>query len=184
MPDSGTPFGFDPDEDEDTPNENKSFKELRTAYNRLSKEQKAAAQELDDLRAFKLEASARERQAQTESAFTQAGLNPKHSKLFAALNPEGDVTSERVASFVLEYGLVAGDGVAGGGEGAPSDDADSQPAPSGFHPVTTGNPPPPSFVSGDDITKWLASGDIESVNKAFEAGRVEKEAVPWTVVDS
>jgi hypothetical protein len=100
----------DEDDTPDTPADKpKTDNQLQAAQRKLAKAEK----ELEELRAYKTERVQQERNHQIEGVFTELGLSPKHAKLYAALNPEGDATTELVAGFATEYGLgVVGEGAA------------------------------------------------------------------------
>jgi uncharacterized protein YdaU (DUF1376 family) len=94
---------------------NKSFAELRKAYNREEKARKALEKEVEDLRTFKSGIVEVQTQQAINSVFTEVGLNPKHADLFKAVNKElspETVTKDAVAAFAAEYELVTNSGEA------------------------------------------------------------------------
>ena len=56
-------------------------------------------EEVQQLREFKAQAEAEKRESEIASTFDEVGFSPKAAKLFAALNPEGEVTTEAVRTF-------------------------------------------------------------------------------------
>jgi dihydroorotate dehydrogenase len=166
---------FGSDDDLDTSSQdNKSFKELRTAYNRTEKERKALETEVTELRSFKDTVVQDQKKAALESTFREVGLNPKHVPLFEKINPDLDPASinrDAVAAFAAEYELVT---TAGTTVETPEE------KPVGFTPVVTGTGTPSTKLSMEDINKMLRAGDSEGVAKAFKDGRVEVEQNPWS----
>jgi hypothetical protein len=106
-------FLLDPDEESEeqqpTAEESKPFTELRKHARKLEKALKERETELDELRRFRQEREQREREQAIATTFEQVGLNPKHARLFAALNPNVEPTTEVVAQFAQEHDLVTGD---------------------------------------------------------------------------
>jgi hypothetical protein len=169
------PFALDEDVEEDeeqseAPSENQSFAELRKAYKRTERQNKAFEKELADLREFKSTVVQEQRRGQVESVFKEVGLSPKHALLFEKVNPEAEITPEVVQTFAAEYDLItqAGDSVQ-----AP------EVAPTGFTPVVTGTSPAAGMLTHSDIKEMLARGETQAVEKAYEQGRVIKEVAPW-----
>lgn len=67
--------------------------------------QAAETKELERLRAFEEQTKASAREAAIVSAFKEAGRNAAAAKLFATLNPDGDVTPEGVKLFCEEFAI-------------------------------------------------------------------------------
>jgi hypothetical protein len=152
---------------------NKSFAELRKAYNREEKARKALEKEVEDLRTFKSGIVEVQTQQAINSVFTEVGLNPKHADLFKAVNKEitpEAISKEAVAAFAAEYELVTNSGEA---VEAPEE------KPAGFTPVTTGTGPGSQKLDAEGILEKLRKGDLEGLNADFKAGRVQRESVPW-----
>ena len=146
--------------------DNKSFTDLRAAYNRLEKDKTAALKKVEELEAFRVEVVAERKVRATETAFKEVNLNPKHAELFSALNPElapEAITKEAVAAFAAEYGLANAEGEV----------AEAPPAPAGFTPVpTSAAQAPKGVLSREDWVK-LADTDPTQAEAAFKAGRVD-----------
>ena len=177
MPDYD-PFVSDEDEDEGEKTtgkeDNKSFQELRKAYNRISKEKKDSDKELEELRTFRTTVVEEKKEAAAKAVFVELGLNPQHAKLFKALNPglEAElVSAETVAEFAKEYGLLTPD--------SELEEDDEKTASRGFTPAPTGSPVQTGQFTLEDINKMLKAGDYEAVNKAYKSGRVQKQDRPW-----
>jgi hypothetical protein len=177
MADDPFPFEDDSVQDEgDTAPQadtNKSFAELRKAYNREEKARKALEKEVEDLRTFKSGIVEVQTQQAINSVFTEVGLNPKHADLFKAVNKEitpEAISKEAVAAFAAEYELVTNSGEA---VEAP------ETKPAGFTPVTTGTGPGTQKLGPDDILEKLKAGKLDELNADFQAGRVQRESVPW-----
>lgn len=153
---------------------NKSFAELRKAYNREEKARKSLEKENEELRTFKSGIVEVQTQTAINSVFTEVGLNPKHADLFKAVNKElspETVTKEAVAAFAAEYELVTNSGEA---VEAP------ETKPAGFTPpATTGTGPGTQKLDADGILEKLKAGDFEGLTADVKAGRVQKESVPW-----
>lgn len=73
--------------------------QMRETIERLSQDNAKAEKSISDLNSQLRVRDARE-------AFRGEGYNPKHGDLYAAVNPEGDITAEAVVSFADEQGLV------------------------------------------------------------------------------
>lgn len=95
-------------EDDTQPEEsdNRSFAELRKAYGRLEKQNKAAASELEELRAFKVEREQQERHQAIAATFTEIGLNPKHAKFYQG----EDATPEAIKAWAVAEDFLPADG--------------------------------------------------------------------------
>jgi hypothetical protein len=175
MTDESLPFEDDSDEGDTAPqaDTNKSFTDLRKAYIRKEKDLKALEKEVEDLRTFKSGIVEVQTQQAINSVFTEVGLNPKHADLFKAVNKElspETVTKDAVAAFAAEYELVTNSGEA---VEAP------ETKPAGFTPVTTGTGPGTQKLGPDDILEKLKAGKLDELNADFQAGRVQRESVPW-----
>lgn len=157
------------DEDEvDDDREQQAAQKRANAERR--KEQKALETELAELRAFKDERVKTDRENAIGTVFGEVGLNPKHAKLYAALYPEGDATTETVAQFASEYGLVTT-------EGEPVA-APEVPKP-GFTPtvINEGTALGSKIYTNEEFAELLKTDP----NKAFQlhqAGRVKLNKLP------
>jgi len=174
---SDNPFELPEEGNENEGNEvseNATIQELRKYAQRQERAVKAAEKELSDLRTFKADVIAERRDAAITSAFTEVGLSPAHAKLYKATNPEVEieaVTAEAVAGLANEYGLAV--------QATGQVPAAPEPAPTGYHPVTTGSAAPLAMLSQDEVDQLMRDGDFATVNKAYAEGRVKKEEVPW-----
>lgn len=166
------PFSLDEEDTESKPTEDsKSFKELRSAYNRLEKQLKTLEPELTDLRAFRADREKVDRETAISGIFQQVGLNPKHAKLYAALNSEGETTAESVAQFAAEYGLLTEEG--GQVEAPPA-------VPAGAAPTVLAETTAPGskVYSHDEFTEMLNNPATQA--KAFQlyqSGRVKLDGL-------
>ena len=159
---------YDEDEDQEFDGQSSSMQQLRKAYNRMERENKALKQENDELVGFRGEVLKERKDKAIASSFEEVGLNPKHAKLFQALNPEVEIeqiTPQSVAAFAAEYALVTTEG----GEVA-------APEPTGYAPVTTGQASKVSALSRDEWIK-LAQTDQLAAQKAWEDGRVDLSGI-------
>lgn len=73
--------------------------QMRERIDQQNEQLKAKEQELAELKAQLRTSNARE-------LFREQGLSPKHAELFAATNPEGELTPEAVQEFATSYGLA------------------------------------------------------------------------------
>lgn len=177
MSDDIEPFSSEDDEqDEGTVvpqvEDNQSFKQLRDAYKRLERDTAKNNKELERLRTFEAEVLGERKETAINSVFTEVGLNPKHAELFKRVNPDlgvDAVTADAVKAFAAEFELATS---AGEVPEAPA------PEPVGYTPVATGTGSPVQRLTAEDIDELLRKGDLDSITRAFEAGRVNKEA-PW-----
>lgn len=76
-----------------------SVPQMRERIDQQNEQLKAREQELQELKSQLRTANARE-------LFREQGLSPKHAELFAATNPEGELTPESVQEFATSYGLA------------------------------------------------------------------------------
>ena len=143
--------------------DSKPFTELRSHARKLEKQLRTQERELEELRSFRDERVYLERTAKIESTFKDVGFNPKHGKLWGALNPETEVTPEAVATFAAEYGLVTESGA-----------EVEAPAPPQFAPTisSSSNPATETKISRVEFQQLYAS-DPASAIKLLEAGRVD-----------
>lgn len=150
------------------PKSNKVIQDIRRAYRKLEKDHKALLAETEELRTFKSERVIAERNEQVGAAFKEVGLNEKHAKLWAALNPDTEVSSKAVAEWAVEYGLAEeGSLQAPAGEEPPATDAPS------FRP-TTGASPVAAQMSPAEL-KDLYARDPQAALAAIQRGKVSKE---------
>lgn len=162
--------------------ENQSFRQLRADRNRLEKAIKAQTPELEELRSFKAQVVAEQRNSEVGRIFQSAGLNPSHSKLFTALNPEGEVTVQAVAGFAKEYGLVGED--TSFEQVAQAERDATPPAKSeGFAPFTPENTAPAATISRADWLKLMET-DTEEAQRLFQKGRVDLAEVHRLRIDN
>lgn len=171
-----SPFADELEEDASEGSENKSFTELRKAYNRLEKQLKSMTPELDELRTFKEERIRMERNTAIEATFKEAGLNAQHAKLFAAMNPDADPSTEAVVEFAKSYGLVADDFSASSEKGF--EEANASDVEKGISPISTGSA---SSALGVEFDEWLkiASSNPDEAARLKKAGRVIYPVAPW-----
>lgn len=80
--------------------EEQNIPQMRETIERLSKDKATLQASVSDLTSQLRIRDARE-------AFRAAGYNPKHGDLYAAVNPEGELTVEAVAKFAEDQGLPA-----------------------------------------------------------------------------
>jgi len=174
-------FPFD-DADSDETNEgdtatqaaedNKSIKQIRDALKREERARKTFEKEVVELREFRDGVLGERKEQAINQVFTEVGLNPKHAELFKRVNPDlavDAVTADAIKAFASEYELVTSSGEV---PEAPVSE------PAGFTPVVTGTGSPNATQNADDIEEMLRKGDLDGVRKAFESGRVNKQA-PW-----
>ena len=77
--------------------------QMRETIERLSKDKSGLESTVSDL-------TGQLRVKDAQDVFRSEGFNPAHGKLFAAVNPEGDITAEAVVAFADEQGLPLLDG--------------------------------------------------------------------------
>jgi len=174
---SDNPYDLSDQDNEDEGNEvndNATIQELRKYAQRQERAVKAAEKELSDLRTFKADVISERRDSAINSAFTEVGLSPAHAKLYKAMNPEVEIeaiTVDSITAFAAEYSLPT--------QATGEVPAAPEPAPTGYHPVTTGSAAPLAMLSQDEVDQLMRDGDFAAVNKAYAEGRVKKEEVPW-----
>lgn len=148
-------------------------RDTQAATNRANaerrKEQKALDAELSELRAFKLEREQIDRQNAIGKVFTEVGLNPKHGKLYAALHPEGETTTEQVAQFATEYGLVTTEGEA----------VEVPEVKTGFTPtvINEGTALGSKVYTHDEFIELMRT-DQNKAFQLYQAGRVKLDKLP------
>ena len=103
-------LGDDDDEESGKTKDDSAEQRASREFARMRKELKTSGEELETLRAFKVEREKVDREASISGVFQEVGLNPQHAKLFAAVNPDGEATAESVAKFATDYGLVTTEG--------------------------------------------------------------------------
>jgi hypothetical protein len=137
----------------------KQNNQLAAAQRKLDK----ALKENEELRAYKAERDRADRENSISGIFTEVGLNPKHAKLFSALNPEGDVTAEAVASFARDYALISED----------QEIETPEPARQGFTPtaIPEGAPLGAKTYSVEEWRNLAFSNPVEA-QKLLERGQV------------
>ncbi len=173
MTDAPNPFEIADDgekDEDDGKQDTATMAELRKFANRRDRDAKQFEKELTELRTFREERVAQDRESAINKAFTEVGLKPTHAKLFKAVNPTVEVeaiTTEAVAAFAAEYELATGDGVI--------PDAPEQ-KPEGFSPVVVGSGAPLGILEGEAALK-MAREDPAAFEKLFQAGRVKLETL-------
>lgn len=100
---------LDDDDDLETGSgqETNPFKELRAHAKKLEKDLKARDAELEELRSFRQQYQAEQREKAAAAEFEKLGLTAKQAKLYAKLNPDEDITEQAVVSFARDYGFIA-----------------------------------------------------------------------------
>ena len=78
--------------------EEQNIPQMRETIERLSKDKATLSEENGNLKG-----ELRGRDAQ--DAFREQGYNPANGKLYAAMNPDGEITAESVVTFATEQGL-------------------------------------------------------------------------------
>ena len=151
---------------EDARPESKPLTEARRVARKLEKQVQAYEKELADLRAYREEHVKAERNVVIESSFKEAGLNPKHAKLFSALNPDVDpaaITKEAIATFASEYSLAPEEGSV----------VEAPLQATGFVPTSTSMASAPSGVVSRDEWMRLSATDPVKAEALWSAGRVD-----------
>ena len=154
------------DDQEEAQTQSKPFTELRGHARKLEKQLRAYEKELGDLRAFREEHVKAERATVIESTFKEVGLNPKHAKLFSALNPDADpaaITKEAIATFASEYSLAP--------EG--ETELEAPPAPTGFVPMSSSMASAPSGTVSREEWIRMSAADPVKAEALLNAGRVD-----------
>ena len=146
--------------------ESKPFTELRGHARKLEKQLRAYEKELADLRTYREDHVKVERATVIESTFKEVGLNPKHAKLFSALNPDADpaaITRETIASFASEYSLAPEEGSV----------VEAPLQATGFVPTSTSMASAPSGVVSREEWMRLSATDPVKAEALWSAGRVD-----------
>ena len=153
------------DDREETP-QSKPFTELRGHARKLEKQLRTYEKELADLRAYREEHVKVERTTAIESTFKEVGLNPKHAKLYSALNPDVEpaaITKEAIATFASEYSLAPEEGSV----------VEAPLQATGFVPTSTSMASAPSGVVSRDEWMRLSATDPVKAEALWSAGRVD-----------
>ena len=150
-------------DDEDDTSAEESSNKADAAFAKQRKQIDRLEKELAELRAFKAERDKTDRETSIGGMFTQVGLNPKHARLYAALNPEGDATPEQVAAFAAEFGLVTAEG---------EQPATPTPEP-GFTPAVIGGQPLSAGVLSAADWRQVALTDPTRAQRLLAEGRVD-----------
>lgn len=169
MPD---PFADVLDDDEvDTNREQDAATKRANAERR--KQEKVLEAEVTELRAFKADREKFDRENTIGTVFAEVGLNPKHAKLYAALNPEGDATPQTVAQFAADYGLTTTEGEPVAVPEVPA---------TGFVPtvITEGTALGSKMYSHEEFMELLQTNP-EKAMQLHKAGRVRLNQSPQTV---
>ncbi len=160
---TGLPFDDSYEDDAtETDDPNKSFADLRKAYNRSEKDRKAYEKEVTELREFRDKIVTEQREVSLDSIFKDVGLNPKHKTLFSKLNPEAEITPEAVKNFASEYELptVMGEAIEG-----------VTPAATGFNPIQAGGSGDLKIYSREEFDELIYTNPTLA-GKLMEEGRV------------
>ena len=159
---------LDDDEDEQPEPKRETGKD-NAAFAQMRKDLKAAQKELEEARAFRVEREKADRETAITGVFSEVGLNPKHAKLFAIANPEGEATPELVAQFAAEYGLATNAG-----------EAVEAPAPTerGFTPtvINEGQALGSKVYTHDEFAELMKT-DQNRAFKAYQDGRVKLDKI-------
>lgn len=151
--------------------ESTNIPEMRDTIERLSKEKAALSNENADLKAAVRVRDARD-------MFRREGFSPEHGDLFAAANPDAEITPEAVVSFADQYNLKTAS-TAAPSEGDPTpkpeaDDSDlSQLSGSGSRGGDGGAGGAQSTTLTRQQWKDLYVSDPAQAKAAIASGRVE-----------
>lgn len=114
------------------------------------------------------------KQFQAQTFFEKAGLGEKQAELFLKTNPDAEITSESVSTFIEDYGFQVAE------EAAPPAPASEPPADAGLGALsgaggtsTGAAPAAAAKVSKADFTKLLEENPAEAA-KLYVEGRVER----------
>lgn len=160
--------------------------QMRETIERLSKDKAGLQTQVDEL-------SGQLRVRDAREAFRAEGYDPKQGDLFAASNPEGEITAEAVNEFAGSFNLQPVAAESQEGESKAADEGDPAPqAPAGstgLAPAAGGGSLPGDSGSGGPGVKkmtraeWqnLAATDPAAARAAVASGRVEISGDnPWT----
>lgn len=153
--------------------------QLRETLETTQKELKKLQKQNDDL----LKTN---RTLQAKEAFRDAGLNPKLSDLYTAMNPEGDITEEAVTEFASTWGIAGatmqeGAGEEGGEPEAAGSQTEQVPNTEGLEQMSRagsragdgGQPPVDTkYVTTDEFVQMQRTNPTEA-KKALAEGRVK-----------
>jgi hypothetical protein len=118
---------------------------------------KVDEKELEELRAYRETTQAEKRQQAIASAFEEAGLPSKASRLFDALNPDSEPTADAIKAFSEEYGINP-----------------DPPKPTGFTPtVVQGSRTPAAKKYTRQEMEEIARDNPARARALAEAGRVQ-----------
>lgn len=153
------------DDEEDTQPEPRS--KDNAAFAQMRKEKKQLEKEVEELRAFRVEAEKAQRGATLSEVATQIGLNPKHAKFYPT---DAETTAEALKAWAVAEDFIQ---VEEGEQEAPAPRE-------GFTPtvVSEGQPISSKTYSYEDWRKLLAS-DQDKAMQLWNSGRVQPEVAPW-----
>jgi hypothetical protein len=152
---------FDFNDEDEAPQEQDSnpVKQLRTHANKLEKQLKAQEKELEDLRSFHTEQTAKQRDSQVTTVFNDLGLNPAHVKFWKLENPDTEPEANAVGKWAVENGFAQAE--------------ESAPDTGSFTPTTVEG----TAVGNKrlSVTEWyeLTASDPAAAQLAFQKGRVD-----------
>lgn len=135
---------------------------------------KALEKELDELREFKVTATAEGRKRAALDAFKGIGLSEKQADLYLKVNPEGEISVDNVKLFAEEYGFKAAN------EAAESETSEEEGDESGaFAPVssTDGTPPSGKVYNSSEWFDLYMKNPAEALAIA-KKGKVQLQADP------
>jgi hypothetical protein len=91
-------------------------------------------------------------------------LNPKHARLYAAVNPDTEATSESVAAFAAEYGLTTSP--------EPVAPAPVEAAPTFAPTLAPGGAPPVAVITDPKDALGILQRDPAEYMRLRETGRI------------
>ena len=146
--------------------------QMRETIERLSKDNSSLKTENSGL-------TSQLRTRDARDAFRDGGYVPKNGDLYAAMNPDGEITAEAVTAFADEQGLpLAGNSEDSGGSGDSTEEGDGSENLSGMSGSGSGAGDGGAGGAGvETLTRqeWQAlhATDPAAAQKAIASGRVE-----------
>ena len=168
------PFAFEDDDEDDS----KEVAAVIKERNRLGKLLRDRDKEIERLRPFEVQTLASQRDDTLTGIFKDSGLNPKHVKLFSALNPEvtaAQVTKEQVLAFATENELPVSAPTEPEGTAVPPEGGASA-TDQGFAPVTVGNAQAPGKITREAWSKLVAA-DPAQAQQLYLDGQVDMSEI-------
>lgn len=156
-------FGDEESEtDAQEPEKESNFKQLRSHANKLEKTLKQRDTELEELRAFKVEADKAQRTASVQKVFSDLNLPPAATKFWSLENPDSEPDATTVGRWAVENGFA---------QGEPVQDT-------GFTPTSTpeGIAPGAKRYSRQEWLEMTASDPAEA-QRVFKEGRVDLSGI-------